>query len=171
MANSLVMQIFFRCYCNYTTRKPNQISMHGTSNIHSLELNTFFRRQKFNLIVIHIHLDLINYQSYQKRSLVLNIPLLFFLFRKYSCFQEIMTELQLDLNQSIDLRISEFKNDAEKMKDINEFLNEIFDKAQREAEKRSGKNRSKLVRQTIIFSLRFSIINYFRRFQESKVSI
>lgn len=69
----------------------------------------------------------------------------------------IMTELHLDLNQSLDLRISEFKNDPEKMKDVNEFLNEIFDKAQREAEKRSGKHRSKLVRMSFHFSLRFSM--------------
>ncbi|XP_050293428.1 uncharacterized protein LOC126733965 [Anthonomus grandis grandis] len=46
--------------------------------------------------------------------------------------------LNLDLNQSLDLRVTQFKNDQEKMADLNEFLNEIFEKAQKDAEQRRG---------------------------------
>ncbi|XP_030754721.1 uncharacterized protein LOC115881401 isoform X2 [Sitophilus oryzae] len=49
-----------------------------------------------------------------------------------------MADLQLDLNQSLDLRIAQFKNDPEKMADVNDFLNEIFEKAQKEADRRSS---------------------------------
>ncbi|XP_072379261.1 uncharacterized protein [Diabrotica undecimpunctata] len=55
-----------------------------------------------------------------------------------------MAELSLDLNNSLDMRIAEFKNDPEKMKIVNEFLNEIFDKAQKEAEKKCSKQKGKL---------------------------
>lgn len=57
-----------------------------------------------------------------------------------------MADLQLDLNQSLELRIIQFKNDPEKVKVVNEFLNEMFEKAQKEVEKRNGKQKSKLVR-------------------------
>lgn len=64
-----------------------------------------------------------------------------------------MADLRLDLNnQSLDMRIAQFKNDPEKMKDVNEFLNELLEKAQKEAEKRNSKQKSKLVR-TLNFML------------------
>lgn len=47
-----------------------------------------------------------------------------------------MANLDLDLNQTMDQRILGFKSDPEKMKDIHEFLNELFDKASIEAEHR-----------------------------------
>ncbi|XP_056633854.1 uncharacterized protein LOC130443309 [Diorhabda sublineata] len=55
-----------------------------------------------------------------------------------------MAEFHLDLNNSLDMRIAEFKNDPEKIKVVNEFLNEIFEKAQKEAEKKNGKQKGKL---------------------------
>ncbi|XP_030754719.1 uncharacterized protein LOC115881401 isoform X1 [Sitophilus oryzae] len=59
-----------------------------------------------------------------------------------------MADLQLDLNQSLDLRIAQFKNDPEKMADVNDFLNEIFEKAQKEADRRSsGGKKGKLTEQ------------------------
>ncbi|KAG5890889.1 hypothetical protein JTB14_002828 [Gonioctena quinquepunctata] len=45
---------------------------------------------------------------------------------------------------ALDMRIAQFKNDPEKMKEVNDFLNEILEKAKKEAEKRNGKQRSKL---------------------------
>lgn len=57
-----------------------------------------------------------------------------------------MADLHLELNKSLDLRIAQFKNDPDKMRDVNEFLNELFDKAQREVAKRNGKQKGKLVR-------------------------
>lgn len=56
-----------------------------------------------------------------------------------------MAEINFDLNNSMDMRIAEFKNDPEKMKIVNEFLSELFDKAQKEAEKKSSKQKGKLV--------------------------
>lgn len=57
-----------------------------------------------------------------------------------------MGDLKLDLNQPLELRIAEFKNDPEKMKEVNDFLNELFDKAQKEAENKSNnKHKNKLV--------------------------
>ncbi|KAJ3627333.1 hypothetical protein MTP99_014719 [Tenebrio molitor] len=56
-----------------------------------------------------------------------------------------MAELNLDLDQSLQLRMAQFKSDPEKMQDVNEFLNELFEKAQKEAETRNGtKSKSKL---------------------------
>ncbi|KAF7282896.1 hypothetical protein GWI33_001799 [Rhynchophorus ferrugineus] len=54
-----------------------------------------------------------------------------------------MANLQLDLNQSLDLRIAQFKNDPEKMAEVNDFLSDVFEKAQKEAEQRSDGNKSK----------------------------
>lgn len=57
-----------------------------------------------------------------------------------------MGELQLDLNKSLALRVADFKNDPEKMKEVNAFLNELFEKAQKEAQHRSNtKQKHKLV--------------------------
>ncbi|CAG9769490.1 unnamed protein product [Ceutorhynchus assimilis] len=56
-----------------------------------------------------------------------------------------MADLHLDLNQSIDLRVAQFKNDPEKMTQVNDFLNEMFEKAQKEAEQRqNGRTKGKL---------------------------
>lgn len=54
-----------------------------------------------------------------------------------------MADLHLDLNQSMDLKVTQFKNDPEKMTEVNEFLNEIFEKAQKEAEQRRNGDGSK----------------------------
>ncbi|XP_019881249.1 uncharacterized protein LOC109609069 [Aethina tumida] len=56
-----------------------------------------------------------------------------------------MADLQLELNAPLELRIQEFKNDPEKMQDVNDFLTELFKEAQREAEQRNGnKQKGKL---------------------------
>lgn len=47
-----------------------------------------------------------------------------------------MSNLQLDLNNSLDQRINEFKSDPEKMKDVNDFLNQLFEQAKIEAEQK-----------------------------------
>lgn len=57
-----------------------------------------------------------------------------------------MAELNLDLNQSLQLQIAQFKSDPEKMQEVTDFLNDIFEKAQKEAELRNGnKSKGKLV--------------------------
>lgn len=56
-----------------------------------------------------------------------------------------MADLQLDLNQSLELRIAQFKNDPEKMQDVNDFLNELMEIACQEAEKRNGNKKGKIV--------------------------
>lgn len=61
-----------------------------------------------------------------------------------------MTDLHLELNQSLDLRIAQFKNDPDRMREVNEFLNELFDKAQKEVARRNGKQKGKMVRIIII---------------------
>lgn len=66
-------------------------------------------------------------------------------------------ELHLDLNQSLELRKEEFKNDPEKMKVVNDFLSELFEKAQKEAEHRnSNRHKGKLVG-FFSFTVRFFI--------------
>lgn len=61
--------------------------------------------------------------------------------------------MSLDLNQTLDLRIAQFKNDPQKMAEVNEFLNDVFEKAQKEAEQRhNGKSpKGKLVSLQISF--------------------
>lgn len=57
-----------------------------------------------------------------------------------------MADLNLDLNQPLQLQIAQFKSDPEKMQDVNDFLTDLLDKAQKEAELRScGKGKGKLV--------------------------
>lgn len=57
-----------------------------------------------------------------------------------------MSELKLDLEkQSLQLRMAEFKSDSEKMQDVNDFLHDLFEKAQKEAQIRNGKSKGKLV--------------------------
>ncbi|CAG9853787.1 unnamed protein product [Phyllotreta striolata] len=55
-----------------------------------------------------------------------------------------MAEFTLDLNNSMDMKVAEFKNDPEKMKIVNDFLGELFEKAQKEAERRNSKQKGKL---------------------------
>ncbi|KAJ3665081.1 hypothetical protein Zmor_000594 [Zophobas morio] len=56
-----------------------------------------------------------------------------------------MADLNLDLNQPLQLQIAQFKSDPEKMQDVNDFLTDLLDKAQKEAELRScGKGKGKL---------------------------
>lgn len=70
-----------------------------------------------------------------------------------------MADLQLELNAPLELRIQEFKNDPEKMQDVNDFLTELFKEAQREAEQRNGnKQKGKLVSKPT-YSLIAIIIN------------
>lgn len=47
-----------------------------------------------------------------------------------------MSNLQLNLNDSLDQRIDEFKSDPEKMKELNEFLNQLIEQARNEAEQK-----------------------------------
>lgn len=57
-----------------------------------------------------------------------------------------MANLQLEFNAPLEQRINEFKNDPEKMKEVNDFLNELFDKARVEAElKMNSKHKNKFV--------------------------
>lgn len=60
-----------------------------------------------------------------------------------------MANLNLNLDQadqSLQLRIADFKNDPEKMRQVNEFLNELFESAKTEAQSRQSKHKSHLVR-------------------------
>lgn len=60
-----------------------------------------------------------------------------------------MANLNLNLDQadqSLQLRIADFKNDPEKMRQVNEFLNELFESAKTEAQARQSKHKSHLVR-------------------------
>lgn len=49
-----------------------------------------------------------------------------------------MADLDLNLSETLDQKILGFKSDPEKMKEIHEFLNELFEKACIEAENRQG---------------------------------
>ncbi|GJQ68899.1 hypothetical protein Trydic_g6090 [Trypoxylus dichotomus] len=48
----------------------------------------------------------------------------------------------LDLDQSLQLRIADFKSDPEKMRQVNEFLNELFEAAKTEVQSKQGKHKS-----------------------------
>lgn len=57
-----------------------------------------------------------------------------------------MVDLQLDLNAPLEQRINAFKNNPENMKQVNDFLNELFEKAKEQAEiKMNAKHKNKLV--------------------------
>lgn len=58
-----------------------------------------------------------------------------------------MSELHLDLNQPLEQRIDQFKNDEEKMREVNGFINDILEKARLEAENRADQQagRSRLM--------------------------
>ncbi|XP_066150853.1 uncharacterized protein [Euwallacea fornicatus] len=51
--------------------------------------------------------------------------------------------LHLELNQSLESRVDQFKNDPQKMADMNEFLSELFEEAQKETEQRRNGKGSK----------------------------
>nr|CAH7759417.1 unnamed protein product [Callosobruchus chinensis] len=56
-----------------------------------------------------------------------------------------MSELHLQLNLPLDMRIEEFKEDPERMRHVNEFLDDLFDQAHKEVERRnSGRLKGKL---------------------------
>lgn len=48
--------------------------------------------------------------------------------------------MRLDIDQPLDLRIAEFRSDPEKMKCVNDFIDELVEKAQKEAEVRHNNN-------------------------------
>lgn len=80
-----------------------------------------------------------------------------------------MAELNLDLEQSLQLRMAQFKSDPEKMQDVNDFLNDLFEKAQKEAELRNGtKSKGKLV--CLLITMRNSLRNcsFSGRFRNTK---
>lgn len=58
-----------------------------------------------------------------------------------------MANLSLELTEPLEQRILNFKSDPEKMKDVNDFVTELLEKAYIEAETRrfQGKQKSKLV--------------------------
>lgn len=57
-----------------------------------------------------------------------------------------MPELTLVLNEPLEDRIIDFKHDSENMKDLEDFLNELCEKARIEAELRqSSKSKNKFV--------------------------
>lgn len=58
-----------------------------------------------------------------------------------------MATLSLELTEPLEQRIIHFKKDPEKMKDVNEFITELLEKACIEAETRQlhAKQKSKLV--------------------------
>lgn len=49
-----------------------------------------------------------------------------------------MADLHLDIQLSLELRMAEFKSDPEKMKEVNDFLDDLFKHAVKEAEQRKG---------------------------------
>lgn len=61
-----------------------------------------------------------------------------------------MAELTIHIEEPIEYKIQEFKEDREKMLQINEFLDDVFEKAKLEAENRlRQKQKGKLVRTLI----------------------
>lgn len=48
-----------------------------------------------------------------------------------------MAELKLEIHEPLETRIKQFKKDPEKMKDVNDFLNQLLEKATTEAEVRN----------------------------------
>lgn len=74
-----------------------------------------------------------------------------------------MTELRANINESspLELRIMQFKSDQAKMQDVNEFLSDLFEKAQREAELRQGiRTKSKIV--SIVRFIYLNAINIYK---------
>lgn len=51
--------------------------------------------------------------------------------------------MHLELDQSLDLRIAEFRSDPEKMKCVNDFIEELVEKAQKDAEIRRNNSKHK----------------------------
>ncbi|XP_022904843.1 uncharacterized protein [Onthophagus taurus] len=54
-----------------------------------------------------------------------------------------MANLTLELNKPMELRVQEFKNDPEMMRDVNGFINDLLEAAKIEAQSRQ-KQKSKL---------------------------
>lgn len=55
-----------------------------------------------------------------------------------------MADLNLDLSsQTLDQRILSFKSDPEKIKDVNDFLNDLIEKARNDAETRRASMKQK----------------------------
>lgn len=66
--------------------------------------------------------------------------------------------MHLDIDEPLDLRVAEFRSDPEKMKCVNAFVDDLVEKAQKEAEIRRNnisKQKHKLVR--ILIVLRFNL--------------
>lgn len=71
-----------------------------------------------------------------------------------------MTEFTLTLEEPLEYRVASFKNDADKMKQVNDFLDDILFKARIEAESKiNHKQKGKSV-STIFVSFCF-LSNYF----------
>lgn len=67
--------------------------------------------------------------------------------------------MHLDIDQPLDLRLAEFRSDPEKMKFVNDFIDELVEKAQKEAEVRRNSNckqKHKLVCNFLCSTLSFS---------------
>lgn len=60
-----------------------------------------------------------------------------------------MANLNLDLDGSLQLRVADFKSDPEKMRQVNEFLNELFEVAKTEVHSRQSKHKSHFVSNTL----------------------
>lgn len=69
-----------------------------------------------------------------------------------------MAELNLHLEESLENKKKAFRNDGEKMGQVNDFLDDILEKAKSEADKRSKqKQKGKIVRN---FCYYFRILCY-----------
>lgn len=68
-----------------------------------------------------------------------------------------MADLNLDLSsQTLDQRILGFKSDPQKMKDVNDFLNDLIEKARNDAEVRRASVKQKVSN----YGNKFNIILY-----------
>lgn len=59
-----------------------------------------------------------------------------------------MVGMHMDLNQSLEMRLAEFRSDPEKMKCVSDFIDELLERAQKDAEVRRNNN-SKQKRKTV----------------------
>ncbi|KAL3277681.1 hypothetical protein HHI36_013027 [Cryptolaemus montrouzieri] len=56
-----------------------------------------------------------------------------------------MADLHLNLGLTLDIRMADFKNDPEKMKEVNKFLDDLCSKAVKEAEiRRTSEQKNKI---------------------------
>ncbi|KAL1509511.1 hypothetical protein ABEB36_004228 [Hypothenemus hampei] len=49
-----------------------------------------------------------------------------------------MSNLHLEIAEPLDIRVAKFKNDPEKLQEVNDFLNDVFETAEKLAEKRQS---------------------------------